>query len=139
MKEIRTIGILSIGEMGHACARLFLQNGARVMTVLAGRSERTQSLARDAEVKVVRDVHELLGSVDVLLSLVTPSSAMAVAKQVAEAMKTQKTAAIFVDANPTSPMLAEEMAKLIASSGGRFIDGWISCGWDLNGRCRGDS
>ncbi len=63
MTEIKSIGILSIGEMGHACAHLFRQNGARVLTVLEGRSERTRALARDAGVEVLGDLKALVGRV----------------------------------------------------------------------------
>src|SRR3972149_3055084 len=116
MTEIKSIGILSIGEMGHACARLFRQNGARVLTVLEGRSERTRALARDAGGEVLGDLKALVGTADVVLSLVTPSSAMKVAQQAAGAMAGSEGAGLFVDANPTSPMAAEEIAGLIASA-----------------------
>jgi 3-hydroxyisobutyrate dehydrogenase-like beta-hydroxyacid dehydrogenase len=123
--EIQKIGILSIGEMGSACARLFLKNGARVITVLEGRSERTRMFARDAGVEVVRHVRGLVDSSDIILSLVTPSSALSVCKQVAQAMVRQGGASVFVDANPTSPMLAEKMAHRIASVGRIFVDGAV--------------
>lgn len=123
--NIQRIGILSIGEMGHACACVLLQHGARVVTVVNGRSERTQALARDAGVEVVDDAKALLDSVDIVLSLVTPSSARAVCRAVAEAMAGRREAPLFIDANPTSPMAANEMAKLIAGVGGRFVDGAV--------------
>ncbi len=123
--KIQRIGILSIGEMGHACARVLREHGARVITVLTGRSERTQALARDAGVEVVEDVKTLLDSVDVVLSLVTPSSARGVCRAVAEAMTGCRDAPLFIDANPTSPMAAGEMANLIATAGGRFVDGAV--------------
>jgi len=72
--NLQSIGILSIGEMGHACARVLLRHGARVVTVVNGRSERTRALAKDAGVEVVDAMKTLLDSVDVVLSLVTPSS-----------------------------------------------------------------
>ncbi len=123
--DIQRIGILSIGEMGAACARLFREHGARVMTVLNGRSERTQALDRDAGVEAVEHVKVLLDASDLILSLVTPSSAMTVCREVAEAMRGRTGSPVFIDANPTSPMVAEQMAELITSSGGRFIDGAI--------------
>lgn len=123
--DIQRIGILSIGEMGAACARLFREKGARVVTVISGRSERTRALARNAGVEAVEHANALLDASDLILSLVTPSSAMTVCREVAEAMKGRTGSPIFIDANPTSPMIAEKMAELITSSGGRFIDGAI--------------
>jgi len=123
--KIQRIGILSIGEMGHACARVFREHGARVVTVVNGRSDRTRALAKDAGVEIVEDMKTLLDSVDILLSLVTPSSARAVCRAVAEAMTGRRDAPLFIDANPTSPVAAGEMAKVIATAGGRFVDGAV--------------
>jgi len=123
--NLQSIGILSIGEMGHACARVLLRHGARVVTVVNGRSERTRALAKDAGVEVVDAMKTLLDSVDVVLSLVTPSSARAVCRTVAEAMRGRRDAPLYIDANPISPTAAAEMAKVIASVGGRFVDGAV--------------
>jgi 3-hydroxyisobutyrate dehydrogenase-like beta-hydroxyacid dehydrogenase len=123
---MRRIGILSIGEMGHACARLFLARGARVLTVLDGRSERTRALAKDAGVEVVGSVRDLIGGVDVVLSLVPPGSAMDVAEQVARGLEATPGATVFfVDANPISPSLARKIGNRIDSAGGRFVDGAV--------------
>lgn len=123
--NIKTIGILSLGEMGHACAILFRKKGARVITVLNGRSERTRALAREAKVEVVDNLGLLVESCDLILSLVTPSSARAVCDAVGQAMVGRENAPVFIDANPISPMTAETMAQRMKTIGRRFIDGAI--------------
>src|SRR5439155_1026690 len=42
---IRAVGVLSPGDMGHAVGLVLHQHGLRVLTCLAGRSERTRALA----------------------------------------------------------------------------------------------
>ena len=46
--SVKTIAILMPGDMGHGCAIAFRENGFRVVTNLAERSERTKGLSAKA-------------------------------------------------------------------------------------------
>ena len=45
---VKTIAIQSPGDMGHAVGKVLRENGFDVITCLAGRSQRTKDLAREA-------------------------------------------------------------------------------------------
>ena len=46
--ELNTIAILSPGDMGHGVGKVLVEHGYRVITCLAGRSQRTRDLAAKA-------------------------------------------------------------------------------------------
>jgi hypothetical protein len=43
--SVKTIGIVSPGDMGHVVGKVLQSHGVRVLTCLKGRSERTRMLA----------------------------------------------------------------------------------------------
>ena len=45
---LKTIGLLSPGDMGHTVGQVLVTHGLRVLTCLKGRSERTRLLAEKA-------------------------------------------------------------------------------------------
>lgn len=48
---IRTVGLLSPGEMGSVVARVLIEHGMPVVTCLDGRGERTWERARSAGIR----------------------------------------------------------------------------------------
>ena len=50
MMDFSSVGLLYPGEMGASFARLLVGRGVRVVTTLAGRSDNTARLAREAGV-----------------------------------------------------------------------------------------
>jgi 3-hydroxyisobutyrate dehydrogenase-like beta-hydroxyacid dehydrogenase len=124
VNQILTIGILYPGDMGAAMARALRADGHRTITTLRERSQRTIELARAAGVEALDDLDEVIEASDVVLSLVSPASALPVAQQVA-ACRRRRADAIYVDANSTSPMMARQMAGLLERRGFRFVDATI--------------
>ena len=122
---VTTVAILSPGDMGHAVGRALREHGLNVMTCLEGRSERTRSLARKAGIRGVATLEELVSQVDLVLSILVPAEASAVALQVAEALRAAGTDTYFADCNAVSPQTTGTMDALITGAGGRFIDGSI--------------
>ena len=122
---VTTVAILSPGDMGHAVGRALREHGLNVMTCLEGRSERTRSLARKAGIRGVATLEELVSQVDLVLSILVPAEASAVAHQVAEALRAAGTDTYFADCNAVSPQTTGTMDALITGAGGRFIDGSI--------------
>src|SRR5712691_10540357 len=97
------VGILSPGEMGSGVGTVLHQHGLRVLTCLAGRGPGSRERAMTAGFQDVADLDALVRHSDVLLSIVPPSVAGAVADQVAAAVRATGTALLYADCNAVAP------------------------------------
>jgi 3-hydroxyisobutyrate dehydrogenase-like beta-hydroxyacid dehydrogenase len=104
-----TVGIVSPGAMGSAVGNALLRGGARVVTTAAGRSERTVGLARRAELELLPDVGAVVQEADVVLSIVPPADAEAVAAELGGAR-------LFADLNAISPARAARISPAVDGS-----------------------
>ena len=55
-----TIGIVSPGDMGHAVGKQLINNKVSVITALDDRSNRTKTLAKEANIKDVGSLSSLV-------------------------------------------------------------------------------
>src|SRR5687767_2198294 len=122
---VKTIGLLSPGDMGSVVAKVVQSHGLRVITCLKGRSERTRMLAHDAQVAEVPTYEDLVGDSDLLLSIVVPESALGTARLVADAIRSSGQQTVYVDCNAIAPETVKAVAEVITSAGSRFIDAGI--------------
>jgi 3-hydroxyisobutyrate dehydrogenase-like beta-hydroxyacid dehydrogenase len=122
---IRTVAIMSPGDMGHAVGRVVRLSGRRVITCLAGRSPRTAELAAAAEIEAVPDLETLVREADVLLSILVPANARALAREVAQAVTATDAEILYVDCNAIAPATVLEIGDILAASGASFADGGI--------------
>ena len=122
---VRTVAILSPGDMGHAVGRVLRESGLDVITCLEGRSERTKELAGKAGFLAVASLGEMVKQADLILSILVPAEALAVSRQVAAALRDTGEATPFADCNAVSPQTAEAIDRVVADAGGLFIDGSI--------------
>ncbi|MGE5272412.1 MAG: DUF1932 domain-containing protein [Verrucomicrobiota bacterium] len=97
-----TVGIVSAGAMGSAVGASLVRGGARVVTSIAGRSERTGRLAREAGLELLEDVAEVVAAADVVLSIVPPGQAKAVARELAGSR-------LFADLNAVAPGTVKQL------------------------------
>ena len=67
--DISTVAILSPGDMGHAVGQRLRENKLDVITCLAGRSDRTRSLADKAGILDVLTMEDLVEQSDLILSM----------------------------------------------------------------------
>jgi hypothetical protein len=68
----------------------------------------------------------LVKNADLIVSIVVPFAAIAVAAKVAEAAaQTGRADLLYLDANAISPMTAEQIGNTLASGGVEFVDGCI--------------
>ena len=79
---LRTIAILSPGDMGHGIGAALGRSGFDVITCLAGRSARTHQLAQRGGFRVVSTLDELVVEADIVLSILVPAQAERVAQAV---------------------------------------------------------
>ena len=123
--QVRRIAILSPGEMGHSVGRCLLADGFDVATCLTGRSERTRTLTAAAGIRDEPDLDELVRNTDLILAILVPDRARALAGQVAEVMKRTGSSPAYADCNAISPDSAREIDRVVTAAGGRFIDAGI--------------
>lgn len=119
---IRTVGLLSPGDMGHSIGNVLRHGGLRVITCLRGRSPRSSTLAREAGIEDVGDDEALVRQADVLLSVLPPDQALAIAHRVAAAVQAGGADLLFADCNAISPATACRVAEVVAAVGVRTVD-----------------
>ena len=81
MITLPNIGILMPGDMGHACAKVLIDNNFNVFTCLKDRSKRTLKLAKKSGIKNIENYPEFLKNVDLVLSILPPEFALSHAKK----------------------------------------------------------
>ena len=122
---LNKVAILSPGAMGHAVGRVLAEHGVDIMTCLAGRSERTHRLASVAGFTEMPTLEDLVCEADLVLSILVPVDAEAIACQLAGALKATGAQPYIADCNAISPMRSAKIETIIQSTGGRFIDASI--------------
>jgi 3-hydroxyisobutyrate dehydrogenase-like beta-hydroxyacid dehydrogenase len=123
--QIRNIGVVSPGDMGQAIAGRLKESGFNVHTALEGRSERTKALARAAGLVDCGSMEQLVTTCELVISVINPGEALAVARRAAAAIKATGRKIAFADLNAVSPQTARDSDRLIREAGGMFIDGGI--------------
>jgi L-threonate 2-dehydrogenase len=125
LMEIRTIGVMTPGEMGHAVGRVLREAGLRVITCLEGRSTRTAACSAHAGIVTVADDRMLVCEADVLLSILPPAHAVAMAERIAAAIRATGTDLLYVDCNAIAPQTTRKVGDVMAAVGVPYVDGGI--------------
>lgn len=120
-----TVAIMAQGTMGAGVGKRLHESGARVRTLLSGRSEASARRARDAGMTPMGDERALLDGADVFLSILPPDQAENLAKRLAPALTALAKKPIYVDCNAVSPQTAQLIAAAVMPSGAKFVDGGI--------------
>ena len=123
--DVRRVGILSPGDMGAAIGSVLHQSGLEVLTCLADRSDLTRLRAEEAGFRGVADEDDLVRSVDLVLSVLVPSEAVAVAERIAASMGRTGARPAFADCNAVAPQTVRKIEALIGGAGATFIDAGI--------------
>ena len=118
-----TVAVVSPGAMGSAIGSALVRGGARVVATLAGRSERTARLAGRAEIELLPDLTSIVREADVVLSIVPPEAAPAVADDVQHAAEAENARPLFVELNAVAPATARGIADASVLD---VVDGSIS-------------
>ncbi len=117
------IAIIAQGAMGAAVAARLAANGAEVVTSLAGRSASSRARAEAAGMRAVAD--EALADAAIILSIVPPGEALALARRLAHVLRAAREKPAYVDCNAVSPQMAERIAEVIGGTGAPFVDAAI--------------
>jgi 3-hydroxyisobutyrate dehydrogenase-like beta-hydroxyacid dehydrogenase len=116
------VGIVSAGEMGSAIGAALRSRGAEVVTTLAGRSQRTARLARQAGLECLPDLEAVVRRADVVLSVAPPDRAEAIAGDIAAT----GAPALVADLNAVSPATVRRIEGALGEAGLDLVDGSIS-------------
>jgi 3-hydroxyisobutyrate dehydrogenase-like beta-hydroxyacid dehydrogenase len=112
--------------MGSALAAALARGGSRVVSTIAGRSDRTARLADRAGLELLPDLSALVREADVVLSVVPPEAAESVVADISASARSQDVQPVVADLNAVSPATARRMAALAAAAACDFVDGSIS-------------
>lgn len=122
---MKTVGILSPGDMGHTVGERLKSNGLRVVAYLADRSARTRGLAAKAGIEEVDSYDALVEEADIVLCILVPAEAGAAAQKVADALGRTGADLLYADCNAIAPQTTIEIGETITEAGGRFVDASI--------------
>ncbi len=118
-----TITVIGAGSMGSGIAGVLSAHGAEVLTLLEGRSPATQARAKAAGMREASDA-EVVGS-GLILSIVPPGQAMAVAERLARPLADAARKPIVVDCNALDVATVREVGAVITGAGAPFVDSGI--------------
>jgi 3-hydroxyisobutyrate dehydrogenase-like beta-hydroxyacid dehydrogenase len=124
--ESVTVGVLYAGELGASVGALLRGRGVRVVTTVAGRGAATVARARAAGLELLDGVEDVVRRSDVVISLVPPAAAAAVAEVYCEHARLAPAGAVYVDMNSVGPESVEAIAAKVAERGRGFVDAAIN-------------
>jgi putative dehydrogenase len=119
------VAVIAPGEMGAAVGGRRWVHGAPGVPALAGRSEASAARARRAAFAVVDGDQRLVDEADMLLSIVPPGDAVALAQRFAPVLARAAKKPIYVDCNAVSPETAERIGGALAVAKCRYVDAGI--------------
>ncbi len=119
------IVLLHPGAMGAALGAHLQDIGHDVRFIEQDRSTNTVRRAHAAGLRSFPNLHDALDDADLVLSVCPPHGALALAGQVANAIRHRGFTGIYVDANAISPATTSAIGAMIEAAGARFVDGGI--------------
>jgi putative dehydrogenase len=119
-----TIAIIAPGAMGSAVARRLTEHGVTVLTSLTGRSAASRSRAEACGMHHADDT-QIVEQSKIILSIVPPADAVAVAERFAGPLKEKDRGTVFADCNAISVPTVAKIAALAEDAGAIFVDGAI--------------
>ena len=117
------IAILAAGAMGAGMGLRLTEHGAVVLTNLDGRG--AASRARAAEAGMEDVPLATIAGADMVLSIVPPGSAVALAERLAPALRASAVKPVFVELNAVAPATAERVRAALEGTGCSVVDGCI--------------
>ena len=119
------IGVIAQGMMGAGVGRRLHESGAKVRTLLSGRSQASAERAKAAGMAAAADERELLSGADFFLSVLPPGEAEPLARKLAPTLATLDRKPVYIDCNAVSPQTAMRIGEIIAPTGAHFVDAGI--------------
>lgn len=118
-----SLALVAPGAMGAALGARLTARGARVLTTLQGRSDRTCARALQAGMEDASP--QALLQAPWFLSVVPPADALTLARQFAQWCEGIEDKPVYVDLNAINPDTAGRVQAIVEAAGARFVDGCI--------------
>lgn len=119
------VAIVALGDMGSWVARRLVPRGVRVCTVLAGRSAASAERAAAAGVMDAGSDAALVEGADIILSIVPPAAALALAERLRPVLSLVRAKPVYVDCNAVSRATMGQIEACIAGTGCAVVDAAI--------------
>lgn len=110
--------------MGSALGARLREGGVRVVVALEGRSPRARALADAASLDDVGSLEALLGTAEIVLSVVPPGAAVDVATEIARRAVERRP--LVADLNAVAPGTARQIEAILVGATVDLVDGSIS-------------
>lgn len=123
MTEKPIVAIIAQGSMGATVAARLTDHGVTVLTSLEGRSAASVKRAQEAGMTAASDAE--IAASDILLSIVPPGDAHALAQKLRPALKASNRKPVYVDCNAVNPDTVATIATAVEDTGAPFVDGGI--------------
>ena len=123
--KIKSVGIISPGDMGSAIGKVLSNSGLEVITCLEGRSELTRLRAQESGMRNTPSVDRLVTEVELILSVLVPSEALALAELIAGSVRRTGCHPAYADLNAIAPQTVMKINSVMNNAGVTFIDGGI--------------
>jgi putative dehydrogenase len=117
------VAVIAPGMMGSAVGKRLSEAGAEVRTSLTGRSAASAARAAAAGMSDASD--ERIAEADIILSIVPPGEALALAARLVPALVKAKSKPTYVDCNAVSPDTVLRIERVVRETGASFVDGGI--------------
>ena len=117
------VAIIAPGAMGAGVGKRLVENGVKVLTSLAGRSEATAARAKAAGMTPAADAE--IAAADFILSILPPGEALNLAARFAPVLQASNAKPVYVDCNAINPGTVARVAAAIAPTGCAFVDAGI--------------
>ena len=117
------VAVIAPGMMGSAVAKRLTRSGATVRTLLTGRSAATIARAKAAGMVDASDAE--IEASDFILSIVPPGQALALAEQLAPALRIGPQKPVYIDCNAVNPDTVLRIERTVRETGATFVDGGI--------------
>lgn len=117
------VAVIAPGMMGSGVGHVLAHAGLEVRTSLTGRSQDTVARAKAAGMVHASD--EQIAASDIILSILPPGDAVALAERLAPALRRAAKKPIYVDCNAVSPGTVLRVARVIEEAGTTFVDSSI--------------
>jgi 3-hydroxyisobutyrate dehydrogenase-like beta-hydroxyacid dehydrogenase len=121
----QTIGILSPGEMGAAVGAVLRASGLEVLTWIEERTTTTRQRADAAGISTVPSVASLVDRCDLVLSILAPAHARALAQTIGDAARASGSTTTLADCNAIAPGTVKFIEANLVGSGVTFLDAGI--------------
>ena len=116
---------MSPGDMGSAIGKTLSDSGFDVITCLEGRGALTHLRAKESGMRNVQSVDQLVTEAELILSVLVPAEAPALAKLVAGSVRRTGSHPAYADLNAIAPQTVTKINAVMNKAGVTFIDGGI--------------